>query len=169
MVKPTTIQILIHLTVTYSWALRQLDVNDAFLHGTLIEDVFMQQPQGFRDPQFPQHVCKLQKAIYGISQTPHAWYTKLRNFLLSIGSSSPSLTAHSSSISKKSSLCSFLFMWTTSSSPTPPLNRSNCLLLPWLIVFPSKILVFWHTSLELKPYILPPTSSFLSTSTFVTY
>ena len=85
MVKPTTIQILIHLTVTYSWALRQLDVNDAFLHGTLIEDVFMQQPQGFRDPQFPQHVCKLQKAIYGISQTPHAWYTKLRNFLLSIG------------------------------------------------------------------------------------
>ena len=86
-----------------------------------------------------------------------------------LGSSSPSLTAHSSSISKKSSLCSFLFMWTTSSSSTPPLNRSNGLLLPWLIVFPSKILVIWHTSLELKPYILPLTSSFLSTSTFVTY
>ena len=84
-VKPTTIRILIHLTVTYSWVLRQLDVNEAFLHGSLIEDVFMQQPQGFRDPQFPQHVCKLQKAIYGLRQTPRAWYTKLQNFLLSIG------------------------------------------------------------------------------------
>ncbi|RVW79466.1 hypothetical protein CK203_050052 [Vitis vinifera] len=41
-------------------------------HGTLIEDVFMQQPQGFLDPQFPQHVCKLQKAIYCLHQAPRA-------------------------------------------------------------------------------------------------
>ena len=84
-VKPTTIRILLHLAVTYGWALRQLDVNNAFLQGTLAEDVFMQQPQGFHDPQFPQHVCKLQKAIYGLRQAPRAWYTELRNFLLSIG------------------------------------------------------------------------------------
>ena len=50
MVKPTTIRILLHLAATYGWVLRQLDVNNAILQGTLIEDVFMQQPQGFCDP-----------------------------------------------------------------------------------------------------------------------
>ena len=85
MVKPTTIRILLHLAATYGWVLRQLDVNNAILQGTLIEDVFMQQPQGFCDPWFPQHVFKLQKTIYGLLQAPHAWYTKLQNFLLSIG------------------------------------------------------------------------------------
>ena len=84
-VKLTTIQILLHLAVTYGWALRQLDVNNAFLQGTLVEDVFMQQPQGFHDPQFPQHVCKLQKAIYGLHQAPRTWYTELQNLFLSIG------------------------------------------------------------------------------------
>ena len=84
-------------------------------------------------------------------------------------SSCPSLIAHISSIVKKSSLCSLLFMWMTSSSLAHPLNRSNNLLPLWLIAFSSTILVIWHTFLELKPYILPSTSSFLSTSTFVTY
>ena len=49
-VKPTTIRILLHLAATYGWVLRQLDVNNAILQGTLTEDVFMQQPQGFCDP-----------------------------------------------------------------------------------------------------------------------
>ncbi|KAJ9705826.1 hypothetical protein PVL29_003772 [Vitis rotundifolia] len=45
----------------------------------------MQQPQGFVHPQFPNHVCKLHKAIYSLHQAPCAWYNELRIFLLAAG------------------------------------------------------------------------------------
>ncbi|KAL5568579.1 hypothetical protein UlMin_025154 [Ulmus minor] len=45
----------------------------------------MQQPQGFVHPQYPNHVCQLQKAIYGLRQAPRAWYNELRTFLLGNG------------------------------------------------------------------------------------
>ena len=73
------------LATTKGWQLRQLDVNNAFLQGSLSEDVFMQQPPGFTHPQYPQHVCKLRKAIYGFRQAPRAWYTELSSFLTFVG------------------------------------------------------------------------------------
>ena len=84
-VKPTTIRLILSLAISRGWNLRQLDVNNAFLQGTLTEDVFMQQPPGFVHHQYPRHVCKLQKAIYGLRQAPRAWYTELGSFLISIG------------------------------------------------------------------------------------
>nr|KYP77143.1 Putative transposon Ty5-1 protein YCL074W [Cajanus cajan] len=45
----------------------------------------MLQPPGFVDKRFPDHVCRLKKAIYGLKQAPRAWYTALRAFLLSLG------------------------------------------------------------------------------------
>ncbi|GKB23892.1 retrovirus-related pol polyprotein from transposon RE2 [Tanacetum coccineum] len=57
-----------------NWPLRQLDVNNAFLHDTLHEDVFMIQPLGYIYPQFPNHILKLRKALYGLKQAPHAWH-----------------------------------------------------------------------------------------------
>lgn len=51
------------------------------LHGTLDEEVFMDQPQGFVDPNFPSHVCKLYKALYGLKQAHRAWFTRLSNSL----------------------------------------------------------------------------------------
>lgn len=81
-VKPTTVRLILSLAVSRGWDLRQLDVNNAFLQGTLTEDVFMTQPQGFVDADHPLHVCKLRKAIYGLKQAPRAWYTELRQFLL---------------------------------------------------------------------------------------
>lgn len=81
-VKPTTIRTVLSIVVSQGWDIRQLDVNNAFLQGTLTEEVYMAQPQGFVDTDNPHHVCKLRKAIYGLKQAPRAWYNELRQFLL---------------------------------------------------------------------------------------
>ncbi|OMO81232.1 Reverse transcriptase, RNA-dependent DNA polymerase [Corchorus capsularis] len=65
--------------------LTQLDVNNAFLHGKISEDVFMKQPPGFVDSSHPDYVCKLEKAIYGLKQAPRAWYNELSTFLVDFG------------------------------------------------------------------------------------
>lgn len=84
-VKPTTIRIILTIALTHHWPIRQLDVNNAFLHGDLQEDVFMLQPPGFIDKDKPQFVCKLNKSLYGLKQSPREWFKKLHDFLLSIG------------------------------------------------------------------------------------
>jgi len=67
-IKPTTIRLVLSLAVANRWSLRQLDINNAFLQGSLSETVFMAQPPGFIDSDHPSHVCKLHKAIYGLKQ-----------------------------------------------------------------------------------------------------
>lgn len=63
-IKPGTIRLVISLTLVRHWDIRQLDVKNAFLHGLLFEDIYMEQPSGMADPMFPNHVCKLQRALY---------------------------------------------------------------------------------------------------------
>jgi hypothetical protein len=53
-IKPTTVRTVLSLAISAGWAIRQIDVNNAFLHDTLIEEVFMSQPPGFSHPQHPQ-------------------------------------------------------------------------------------------------------------------
>jgi hypothetical protein len=84
-VKPATVRLVLSLAAQYSWSLRQLDVSNAFLHGSLNEHVFMRQPPGFVDPQHSSHVCLLQKSIYGLRQAPRAWFEKFSSHLLTVG------------------------------------------------------------------------------------
>nr|GEZ94423.1 copia protein [Tanacetum cinerariifolium] len=65
-----------------SFIVFQMDVKTAFLHGTLKEDVYVCQPEGFIDADHPSHVYKLKKALYGLKQAPRAWYDELSLFLL---------------------------------------------------------------------------------------
>nr|GFA89937.1 retrovirus-related Pol polyprotein from transposon TNT 1-94 [Tanacetum cinerariifolium] len=61
----------------------QMDVKTAFLNCNLREEVYVSQPDGFVDPDNPNHVYKLKKALYGLKQAPRAWYDMLSSFLLS--------------------------------------------------------------------------------------
>nr|GEV94185.1 hypothetical protein [Tanacetum cinerariifolium] len=60
----------------------QMDVKSAFLYGTIKEEVYVCQPLGFGDPDHPDKVYKVVKALYGLHQAPRAWYETLANYLL---------------------------------------------------------------------------------------
>jgi hypothetical protein len=62
-----------------------MDVKSAFLNGPIKEEVYVEQPPGFEDSEYPNHVYKLSKALYGLKQAPRAWYECLRDFLIANG------------------------------------------------------------------------------------
>ncbi|GJX43834.1 putative ribonuclease H-like domain-containing protein [Tanacetum coccineum] len=63
----------------------QMDVKSAFLYGKIKEEVYVCQPPGFEDPDFPDRVYKVEKALYGLHQAPRAWYETLSTYLLDNG------------------------------------------------------------------------------------
>ncbi|GKD58429.1 putative ribonuclease H-like domain-containing protein, partial [Tanacetum coccineum] len=63
----------------------QMDAKSAFLYGTIEEEVYVTQPPGFKDPDHPDKVYKVVKALYGLYQAPRAWYETLANYLLGNG------------------------------------------------------------------------------------
>ncbi|GKC86149.1 putative ribonuclease H-like domain-containing protein [Tanacetum coccineum] len=58
---------------------------NTFLYGTIEEEVYVNQPPGFEDPEFPNKVYKVEKALYGLHQAPRAWYETLSTYLLENG------------------------------------------------------------------------------------
>ncbi|GJX14355.1 retrovirus-related pol polyprotein from transposon TNT 1-94 [Tanacetum coccineum] len=62
-----------------------MDVKSAFLYGKIEEEVYVCQPPGFEDPDFPDRVYKVEKALYGLHQAPRAWYETLSTYLLDNG------------------------------------------------------------------------------------
>ena len=85
MARLESIRILMSIACTVNFKLYQMDVKCAFLNGYLNEEVFFEQPKGFEDPHFPDHVLRLKKAFYGLKQAPRAWYDRLTHYLLNRG------------------------------------------------------------------------------------
>jgi hypothetical protein len=77
-VKLSTMRILLSLAANRDWPLHQFDVKNAFLHGNLEEEVYMDLPPGYTASTETKVVCKLQRALYGLKQSPQAWFGQFR-------------------------------------------------------------------------------------------
>jgi hypothetical protein len=71
--------------VFHNCPIQQLNVKNAFLHGTLTETAYCCQPTGFTDPAHPDLVCHLRKSLYGLKQAPRAWYSQFASYLTTLG------------------------------------------------------------------------------------
>ena len=83
--KMNTIRILISLTVNLDWPLNQYDIKNAFLHGDLKEEIYMECPPGYEGVGNKGKVCKLQKALYGLKQSPRAWFGRFFQAMKTLG------------------------------------------------------------------------------------
>ncbi|KAK8954463.1 hypothetical protein KSP39_PZI002722 [Platanthera zijinensis] len=84
--KLTSVRLLLSLAASRAWPLYQLDVKNAFLHGTLQEEVYMAPPPGFAlKGEYSGRVCRLHKSLYGLKQSLRAWFDRFSTVILQIG------------------------------------------------------------------------------------
>ena len=83
--KFNTIRCILALGAALDLEIHQMDVKTAFLNGDLEEDIYMSQPQGFEEKGMEHLVCKLKKSLYGLKQSPRAWYQRIDSFFIKEG------------------------------------------------------------------------------------
>jgi hypothetical protein len=84
-VRHTSIRTVLALVAHWDLELEQLDVETAFLHGNLEEEIFMVQPEGFKQFGIENLVCRLKKSLYGLKQSPRQWYKRFDSYMIQIG------------------------------------------------------------------------------------
>ena len=82
--KMNTIRILLSLAAHYNWQLLQYDVKNVFLHGDLDQEIYMNIPLGF-EGNTGNKVCKLKRALYGLKQSPRAWFGRFAKVMKEFG------------------------------------------------------------------------------------
>ncbi|WVY92731.1 hypothetical protein V8G54_031819 [Vigna mungo] len=83
--KMNTVRVILSLAANYGWNLEQFDVKNAFLHGDLEEEIYMEIPPGYGRDVVTNTVCKLKKALYGLKQSPRAWFGRFTKVMTSLG------------------------------------------------------------------------------------
>ncbi|KAL2232264.1 UNVERIFIED_CONTAM: Retrovirus-related Pol polyprotein from transposon RE1 [Sesamum indicum] len=81
--KMVTVRVFLAVSTAFKWAIHQCDINNAFLHGFLDEDIFMEAPAGYDVP--PGKVCKLKRSLYGLKQASRQWNQELTAKLVHFG------------------------------------------------------------------------------------
>ncbi|MFS7989993.1 putative RNA-directed DNA polymerase [Helianthus anomalus] len=83
--KMPSVRICIALAAIHHWPLHQLDVKNAFLNGILEEEVYMEQPPGFIVEEVASKVCRLRRSLYGLKQSPRAWFGRFSSVMGEFG------------------------------------------------------------------------------------
>ncbi|CAL1354730.1 unnamed protein product [Linum trigynum] len=80
-VKMTSIRTVLGLATSLNLEVEQMDVKTAFLHGDLEEEIYMEQPEGFKKEKKEDYVCRLRKSLYGLKHAPRQWYKKFESIM----------------------------------------------------------------------------------------
>ena len=83
--KLNSVRLFISIAASQQWMIHQLDIKNAFLHGDLEEEVYLEQPPGFVAQGEYGKVCRLKKALYGLKQSPRAWFGKFSKEIQAFG------------------------------------------------------------------------------------
>ena len=83
--KMNTVRVLLALAANLNWPLHQFDVKNAFLHGELTEEVYMNLPPGYVPDAPCNVVCRLKKSLYGLKQSPRAWFGRFTQSMRCFG------------------------------------------------------------------------------------
>ena len=80
-----TVRLILALAALEDWHISGLDVRSAYLYGKLEEEIYMEQPEGFRKPGTEHKVFKLKRALYGLKQAGLAWWRTLSESMTLMG------------------------------------------------------------------------------------
>jgi hypothetical protein len=142
-----SIRILLVYATYHGFKLYQMDMKSAFLNGPIKEEVYVKQPPGFEDSEYPTHVYKLSKALYGLKQAPIAWYECLRDFLIingfKVGKADP--TPFTKTIDKDLLICQIYVDGIVFGST----NKSSCEEFSRIMIHKFKMSMMW----ELKYFL----------------